>query len=232
MSRNPRDCASFAPLLAAFADHALEGAEDEQVRHHVTACPACAGEVQALAAVLASARAQAPRPEKSDAFWQDFARGVRVACAEEPPSLGARLGAWLRRPLVLGGLAVAVAGAVALALALRPGAPSEVARPQVVPASSAPGEVEPAVPPAPKDKTVVAGHEPALLGPHLSSIDVSVNDLDAQQLGAVLRALEDDDETTTNMTDEEAVALAGPVATVEVIESLDDEELALVSQAL
>lgn len=52
--RKPPSCQDLAPLLARFLDGELSPAAQERVQEHLTACPACAGELRDLAQVISA----------------------------------------------------------------------------------------------------------------------------------------------------------------------------------
>jgi len=106
-------CAQAQELLAAFADGGLEGREHDTVAAHVRGCPACAEEVRVLREILGDTRrlAAPAQPKHGDeAFWQDMARDIRVAVAQDSAQRPRFF--WWRLPAI--GAAFALAAAAVL----------------------------------------------------------------------------------------------------------------------
>jgi len=106
-------CAQARGLLAAFADGGLEGREHAEVAAHVRGCAACAEEVRVLREILADTRrlaAHAPPARGDEAFWQDMARDIRVAVAQDSATRPRFF--WWRLPAL--GVAFAMAAAAVL----------------------------------------------------------------------------------------------------------------------
>jgi len=142
MTRPSDPAAAPQDLLAAYADDGLDAGDRIRVEAYLAAHPEAAAELVALRGLLAEARATAPRPRQEPA-WDDMARAIRAACADQPLGAGAsgllaRATAWLRgRPVLAGGLGTALVAA-AVILALRAGDGSTPARaPVAVPAPDA-----------------------------------------------------------------------------------------------
>ena len=99
---------------------ALDGAPSPSAQAHIAACAICQAELTNLQSVVADAERVEP-PAPSPLFWDHFSDRVRLAtAAQDMPGATAWWHAWWRPAGVL----AAAAGAIALAIALRPAAPS------------------------------------------------------------------------------------------------------------
>jgi len=199
-------CAKASELLAAFADGGLEGNERDEVAAHVRGCDACSEEVRVLREVLADTRRLAApdaHTTKDEAFWLDLARDIRVAVAESRPTIP-----WWRLPAISAAFAMAAAAVLWVYLKGQ---------------ASVVGPVAPVAPVAAERK---AAHAPPPLPP-----TYDIDDLDADQLAAVNAALSpsraDDDDPP-----EDELAVASPAVAENLVENLDDTDLARVATAL
>ena len=97
--------------LVAVLDGALAPGALAEARRHVAGCAACRGELARLEAALSALRAGSPAPEPSPFFSMRLA--ARIASLPPPRRAGGLLRAVPWRPVLAGGLAVALAvGAV------------------------------------------------------------------------------------------------------------------------
>ena len=97
--------------LVAVLDGALAPGALAEARRHVEGCAACRGELARLEAAVAALRAGSPAPEPSPFFSMRLA--ARIASLPPPRRAGGLLRAVPWRPVLAGGLAVALAvGAV------------------------------------------------------------------------------------------------------------------------
>jgi anti-sigma factor RsiW len=97
--------------LVAVLDGALAPGALAEARRHVEGCAACRGELARLEAALSALRAGSPAPEPSPFFSMRLA--ARIASLPPPRRAGGLLRAVPWRPVLAGGLAVALAvGAV------------------------------------------------------------------------------------------------------------------------
>ena len=149
------------PLLGAYLDTALHGAERDRVESHLEACERCRAELQALRDLQAELGTIAP-PEPAPAYWERFAARVEarlpMAGAGVKPALAERL---VGRLLPTGRMAwFRAAGAVAAVtivavVAMRGIRHEEIAMqapPAIRPrAESVPGEA-PTAPSQPQDR--------------------------------------------------------------------------------
>ena len=97
--------------LVAVLDGALAPGALAEARRHVEGCAACRGELARLEAAVSALRAGSPAPEPSPFFSTRLA--ARIASLPPPRRAGGLLRAVSWRPVLAGGLAVALAvGAV------------------------------------------------------------------------------------------------------------------------
>ena len=226
-------CAHTSELLAAYADGGLEGREHDEVAAHVRGCSACTDEVRVLRKLLADTRhlGAAPpsrsgsqlgsRSQKDEAFWNDLARDIRVAIADEKPA--AR---WWRLPAVTAAFALAAA-ALPPAQPARSTATAAATATALAPASTGTGTgtAPTATPLAIDPPARVAAGKP--LPMTYSAVDLE--DLEGAQLAAVSAALSADDEPSLS---EGELAVASPAVAEAYLENLDESDLARVDTAL
>ncbi|MBM4345658.1 MAG: zf-HC2 domain-containing protein [Deltaproteobacteria bacterium] len=74
----PAECSACAPLIALFADDALDALQAAAVAAHVRTCPSCALEVRQLRAILMGVRdvGERDRPHLGTKAWQQFEADV------------------------------------------------------------------------------------------------------------------------------------------------------------
>ena len=184
-----KDCAKYEERLALLA----AGEDDEDAALHVARCPHCAEELASVRTLLGKLRETRPAaPRTDERFWQDFGRGVRLAHDEAA-----------RRPSWIWVWTLAAAGAaLALFVWVRgalPGRDQELPAPHIaaadpvrLPAGSELGDLD-------EDELAVVldsleqedgdDEEEDLALATADEIELTLDDLDAPELGAVAETL-------------------------------------------
>jgi hypothetical protein len=161
------DCRKTQPMLSAYHDGELSGADRAQVESHLRICPDCTAFLESMARIDAAAEVPEPGPE----YWRSFDRRLeeRIGREETRPETAVApppTGGWMRRQLRYVVPAVAAAAmvvAVVRHIGLDPGSPVPASRPPAVEADRAPAS--PATPPPAvardaRKRTATSGTEP------------------------------------------------------------------------
>jgi hypothetical protein len=187
----------FQDRLAAYAT----GERDAELEGHLPSCASCRGELEEIGRLLHGVVESSRAPREDEPFWTDFTRAVRVVVDERSSRKRRRWGFLLALTPI-----VAAATAIVMFVALR----HPVSLRTEVPAA----------------RTIVAQTQaPEKLD--LSHTITDVDDLDEEQLGTVLAALDESDEASADEDED-----GPPQSPSELIEDLGPHELSRVEHAL